>query len=157
MDQNLNEAAFYGNRGRAEKALNDGADIYATDRYGESALTLAASQGHGDVVSLLINHNAEIDFQNTEDGNSALHLASQNGFLEIAEILIKNGANIDLRNKNGWTPLITAVALGRNDLVKMLIRCGADISVTDKRGKQALDLARDRGNNELIALLTSAL
>lgn len=48
---------------------------------------------------------------------------------------MENGGNPNSRNKNGETPLITAVLWGKKDNVLELINHGADTKITDNNGK----------------------
>lgn len=82
-----------------------GARINATNLGDDTALHLAASHGHIDVVHYLLNcHRFNVDAAN-EHGNTALHYACFWNHLEIAEYLIKNGASLMQENKYGETPL----------------------------------------------------
>src|SRR4030095_11805795 len=41
--------------------LQDGADVDARDRHGQTALMLAAHAGHDDVIAVLLEHGAALD------------------------------------------------------------------------------------------------
>ena len=85
---------------------------------GDSALALAASRGHTDVVVELVKAGANLDLQNTvwkmactivpsivdvsfvtQDGDSALTLAARRCLTDVVVELVKAGANLDLQNK----------------------------------------------------------
>lgn len=61
-----------------------------------------------------------------------------NEFIEC----INNGGDINSKYKNGWTPLMYAVANNETYLVKQLINLGADIYIRDKNNLSPLDLAK---------------
>ena len=54
---------------------------------GSNALHVASSNGHKEVVELLINKGAAIDLAMNE-GTTPLFIASQNGHKEIVELLL---------------------------------------------------------------------
>lgn len=76
--------------------LKGGADVDARDRYGQTALMLAAHAGHGEVVATLIAHGADLD-RSAKFGVSALMLAIVAGHGEIARFLAQAGADMSLR------------------------------------------------------------
>jgi ankyrin repeat protein len=76
--------------------LDRGADVDARDRYGQTALTLAAHAGHREVVEALIAHRANVNVT-AKYGLSALMLALVAGHAEVARILVYAGTNLSLR------------------------------------------------------------
>lgn len=76
--------------------LGRGADVNALDRYGQSALMLAAHAGHREVVETLIAHRANLNVT-AKFGLSALMLAIVAGHEEVARLLAKAGADLSLR------------------------------------------------------------
>lgn len=79
-----------------EDLLQAGADIDARDRYGQSALMLAARGGHRVAVEALLRHGANLNFT-AKFGLSALMLAIIAGHEEVARILARAGADLELR------------------------------------------------------------
>ena len=69
MSKDLVNAAAHGEIGTVRQLLNsDAVDINARDeRYGMTAIICAAAGNHSDIVSLLIDHGAEL---NTRDNES---------------------------------------------------------------------------------------
>lgn len=76
--------------------LDRGVDINRRDRYGQTALMLAARAGHREVVEVLIEHRAELNVT-AKFGLSALMLAIVAGHPEIARILARAGADLSQR------------------------------------------------------------
>jgi ankyrin repeat protein len=76
--------------------LEGGADVNARDRYGQTALMLAAHAGHREVVEALIRYRANLDII-AKYGLSALMLALVAGHEEVARLLVKAGADLSLR------------------------------------------------------------
>ncbi len=80
------EAAGYATPSNPTLAANY-ADVNARERYyGRTALMVAATEGHGDVVRLLIEAGADLNLRDYEN-SSALSLARAAGHLDIAEEL----------------------------------------------------------------------
>jgi ankyrin repeat protein len=101
-----------------------GVDIDARDRHGQTALMIAAQQGHATVVSFLVEHLAGLN-HTAKYGLSALMLAVIQGHLEIVRTLVAAGADLTIRGTGapgfaGKTALDLATARGRSDLVDVL-------------------------------------
>lgn len=89
-----------------DRGATNGIDIQ--DKCGWSALMFAAFTGSSvDVVSLLLEHNADVHLANS-DGRTALFMASEKVHVEIVKLLLENGASI--RHKDTWGK--PAIALG---------------------------------------------
>ena len=67
------------------------ADVQMQANDGESALTLASSEGHQDVVQMLLAAGAEKDMQ-TNHGSTSLTIASEKGHLGIVQDLLNKTA-----------------------------------------------------------------
>ncbi|MHC4073344.1 MAG: ankyrin repeat domain-containing protein [Planctomycetota bacterium] len=76
--------------------LGRGTDVDARDRYGQTALMLAARAGHREVVETLVAHRADLNIT-AKFGLSALMLALVAGHAEVARLLAKVGADLALR------------------------------------------------------------
>jgi ankyrin repeat protein len=59
-------------------------------------------------------------------GRSPLQWASSNGNDSAVRVLVELGANIDRQDNNGWTALITAIAITQPSCVELLLALGAD-------------------------------
>ena len=71
---------------------------------GWSPLIWAASEGHKQVVEILVEHKhmCDLSLQDTRDGNTALHWAVYKGNDDIVELLVKNGSvSLDAQNHRG--------------------------------------------------------
>jgi ankyrin repeat protein len=95
-------AAYSGNIAQVERLLAEGVDVNLWDRYGRTALSLAAEGGHIEVVRKLIGSGAWVDPH--DEGSvymSPLMCAAEHGFVEIAELLLESGA--DPTRHGGWS------------------------------------------------------
>jgi ankyrin repeat protein len=60
---------------------------------------------------------------------------------EMFDFLLSQGANLMVRDANGYTPLLKAASLGRNEMVKKMIERGVDPRHKDPYGNTARDKA----------------
>jgi len=74
---------------------------------GITPLIAASSEGHLDIVMLLLGVNAEVDAKD-EDQTTAVMAASARGHIPIAEALIAAKADVNLQNVDGHTALMFA-------------------------------------------------
>ena len=128
------------------EAINSGANVNAKDKYGYTALMLAAENGHIEIVNTLIKAGTDIK----NDGRRALRLAASKGHTEIVNALINAGA--DVKN-DGASALIGATENGHTEIVNALIEAGADLNAKDKYGMTALMCAL---NTEIVNALIEA-
>lgn len=93
-----------------------------------SPLMLAAALNDVSHLLLLIEHKANIDFQNSY-GNTALIIAADKESTEAVRELIKHGANIHIKNnENGMTALDVAIAKNYDGIVVLLHTAEAEIA-----------------------------
>ena len=76
--------------------LRSGADVNARDRYGQTALMLAAHHGHLEMVEALVGSGADLNVT-AKYNLSALMLAVVAGHAEIARVLARAGADLGPR------------------------------------------------------------
>ncbi len=112
----------------------------------DDALWLAASNGHKDVISFLLNHG----YDSLED--RALFEACKHGHRDVAVILLDRGANATYRDAGGMTALHQASFAGYLEITRLLIQEGADINTPDEQGRSPLCLAAEAGNAAIIKL-----
>jgi ankyrin repeat protein len=95
MRKDWEEAAKRGDAPFLEAEIFAGANIDALDRFGQTALMLAALHGHLDVVKTLIDAGANLDVT-AKWGLSATMLAVINHHGPVARALAAAGANLRL-------------------------------------------------------------
>jgi len=140
-DKALIDAARSGQLAKVKAALDDGADVDAKSSSGEnwvyqrSPLEWAASEGHVDVMKVLIEKGADLD-----DG--AMFYVVGSGNIEAVKLLIKSGADVKY---NDNYPLHTAVIEQRNKTAEVLIENGADADMVFDSGGNLLHVAVTSG------------
>ena len=85
--------------------------VFATNKYGNTPLHLAAYEGHTAIAKALIDAGANMTATD-EDGCTPLHYAACEGKLKTVQALLKAGSNPDTTNNEGYTPLHLAVIKG---------------------------------------------
>jgi ankyrin repeat protein len=96
-----------------------GMDVNARDRYGQTALMLAAHAGHREIVETLITQRADLNVT-AKFGLSALMLAIIAGHEDVARLLAKSGADLCIKATGsefaGKTAYDLAMELGMLEL-----------------------------------------
>ena len=117
-------AALKGQLDLAKKLVAKGADVNKT---GWTPLHYAASNGHVDVIKLLLENHAYIDAE-SPNGSTPLMMASMYGNAQSVKLLIDEGADPLLKNQIGLTALQFAQRADRPDSAELLTKA--------MRGKQ---------------------
>ena len=88
---------------------------------GQTPLMLAASEGHVDVVDILIKKGALLDIRDENDGSTALHLAANHNRALVVQSLLDHHADTQIRNIYGKTAALLAVNNGYNGLPNLIV------------------------------------
>ncbi|KAH7937718.1 hypothetical protein HPB49_014930 [Dermacentor silvarum] len=125
-------------------------------RCGYSPLHQAATEGHEEVVRLLVKHNCLVDVQDEMHGNTALHEAAWKGYSRTIEVLCKNKANVYIKNKGGFSPLHLACQNGHNQSTRVLLLAGCKPDIKNNYGDTPLHTASRYGHAGVLRILISA-
>ena len=79
-----------------------------------------------EVINLLIEKGAEVDYQTDDHGYSALMKAVEIGNVEVVKCLIKHGAQVDLKDNRGKSALEVGCEKGNIVVVEGLLKVGAE-------------------------------
>lgn len=127
----MEDAASYGDSCSAKEAVKHLLDA----RYGANAnllcfidrslLLVAVEKGFTEIVKLLLDRGANVNFEVHYEG--VLSAAAYSGNLEIMQLLLdpKYGAKVN----SGITPLYSAADFGHANIVRLLLDHGADIGL----------------------------
>lgn len=130
-------------------------DLNFPNEEGERAIHIVAYNGKVDLVRILIDRGASLNFLDHND-NNALHHATMNYSSprteETVEFLLSRGVNPDARNMQGNTALHNAADSGRTNLIKSLLRMMADENIQNGDGNTPLHIAAMNGNIEVVRL-----
>ena len=154
-------AVGYRNKESVVLLLDMGADVNATnDRY-FSALRTAAEKGYADIVKILLQRGAMVDYAGRSSETPLMYVMSSpdanNEELEdVAKILINAGADVNAKGRIGNTALHSAAGNNKIHLVRLLIKSGADVNIQNNEGQTALSTARKKGYKDIVSILKGA-
>ena len=122
-----------------------------------SVLMLAARDGKGAIVQLLLESGANPDYVNPQT-KSVLHMAAVTGTPEVITTLLAAGANPMARGSNAATPLHDAVWVRNTATVKALLPAYRAQNYNPDGGRNGLPLimAIQGGNKEIVQAFIEA-
>ncbi|KAI4087719.1 MAG: hypothetical protein LQ344_006605 [Seirophora lacunosa] len=146
-------AAFLGLEHAIRMLLKSRVDINAYGgRYG-TALIAAATQGNSAAVSILLDHDANVDAKGGYTFYTALQASSFFGFTSVVRMLLDGGAQPDRRRAKDDTALELACEAGHGSIVELLIRRGSDVNLHAGGYGYPLSAAAERGHYDVVCLL----
>jgi ankyrin repeat protein len=86
---------------------------------GWTALLYAATNGHGDIVKLLLDNSAYIDSA-APNGTTPLMMAVRGGYVDTVRLLLDEGADPTLKNENGDTASSWALKAKQTDMAALI-------------------------------------
>ncbi len=126
------------NLDRIRTLIDQGADVNAKNKYGDTSLIIAARMGSNETVKVLLEKGADVHIRST------------------------NTTNV-VNSINSWTPLICAVQRNHNnnaepirqniDIINALLAKGADLEARTNDGRTALFLSVSDGNTVIAQYL----
>ena len=124
------------------------------DENGDTALEIAARNGHQDVVRFLVELGVHTNAKRKERIMSkVLSLAAMNGHDDTVRVLADLGADIRGKDDNGWTVLHQAAMNDHYSTIRALIKLGADVDVKDGNEWAALHWAASNGHRNTVRAL----
>jgi len=130
LDVQLIRAAMDGKQVDVLYWLGKGANVDGTLADGKTALIWAASNGHIEVVKVLLNWRPGANVNAADHLGFTALMAAVLGYdkektLEVVKLLLAAGANVDAKNVKGWTALKLATDAGNTEVVMLLQQHGA--------------------------------
>lgn len=135
--------------------IQNNARLDVADGSGSTALHLAASRGHVEVLELLLVENVDIEAQNTR-GRTALWIAADQGQLDATQMLLAMRAKVNSRAANQMTAVHAAAKRGDKEIIELLISQGADLEAKDAALMTALHYACEEGHLDVIEVLLNS-
>ncbi|MCY3765671.1 MAG: hypothetical protein OXH06_09605 [Gemmatimonadetes bacterium] len=141
----LLELSKHGDVGGVQRAIDGGSNVNARTVQGHSPLTLAAREGHLDVVNALIRAGAELDIRAWTLGARAQVRRNRRDFSRHSRERFVNADSSGpqsrfmaerTRSRSTWvlrdgkTALMLAAQRGHRDIVNALIEAGAKLNAT---------------------------
>jgi len=126
MQKDWREAIVVGDLSLAESLIAAEGNVDSRDRFGQTAVMLAATAGHKSIVDLLIKQGADLDVTG-KFGLSGVMLAIINGHIDIATALVEAGANTEISGSgapgfSGKTANELASERGYEELSEAILR-----------------------------------
>lgn len=122
---------------------------------GYTALHIATSLGHYDLVRLLINYRADINIVTRVKQLTPLHIACQNNNLSIVRLLLAaKHCNLNAQDYRGNTALHYAAINNHTGLATLLLKAGARTQVKNHYGQTCVHVAQQMTSLSLVRLLT---
>lgn len=143
-----------GNLALMQLFLERGADIHRTNRFGETALMLAAWKNRREAAQWLLERGARPDMPAREW--TALHYAAFAGHGGLVETLLAAGANVDARSTNGSTVVMMAAREGHAEIAQRLLAAGANPALKNDFGDDAVAWAMRQGNYAIARAFTGS-
>lgn len=125
-----------------------------TDDKGNSALHLAAENGHAEICEFLLKNGSEIRVLN-KHAQTPLHLAAIKGQANCVQLLVKKGCLPDEGDMDSYTPLMHAAKNGHKDCITILHEAGATSKQKYAGESSPLMLAAAAGHVECVETLIS--
>ncbi|KAI1390144.1 ankyrin repeat-containing domain protein [Hypoxylon trugodes] len=146
-----------GGRATLELLLDHGANLYAQDNFGRSALHHVFPDKLS-IKKAAFLLNAGVDLQACDfKGNTTLHRACQMPDKEFIRFLLGKGADIEARNNRNQTPLHTLRhpigTIDYLDLLTILVENKANIDAQDNEGWTPLHAACNKGDKYMVKYL----
>ena len=117
----------------------------------------AVRDGDGEKVMTYLNKPGQ-PVLNTRDGSTGetvLHIVVKKHDQTWLAFLLSRGAQTELRDREGNTPLLTAVHISDAESARMLLQYGAKVNATNGRGETPLVVAVQQRDLPSIRLLVT--
>lgn len=149
--QKLAEAVENNNLKRAQKAIDQGADVNARSTT-STILLRAVKLNELEMVKLLLDNHADINQVRPIDLFSGLMIAAKRNNAEMARLLISRGINVELYTVSSRNALHIAALNNSVEVAKVLVK-ETNIDVNAREGLCALAVAARQDHREIVSLL----
>lgn len=155
FNERFHAAAYENNLSVVNFFITLGINLNSQDESGFTPFIRASMRGNIDIVTTLIDNNADISIM-TYKNRSALLAAARFGFEDVTRLLIKAGLSLNNQEESGATPLMNAASAGHVKIVELLIKKKADVNLTALDGQNALMYACRKSSIRIVELLLKA-
>ncbi len=151
----LDWAAHFGNVDMARLALDHGAEVdRVSQRLGRSALVAAVSNGHGELVTVLLGYDADVSIAD-QQGIPPIFYAVDRGRTSILAELLTHGASAGFVEPHYDRSLLHLASIkGFCDVAEMLVTHGSEVGAVDRSGRTPLFYSIKHGNRKVADYLT---
>jgi ankyrin repeat protein len=138
----LGEAVSTGNVELVKLLLTRGARVDTPYGQGVTALVSISSSDKVGVARALLAGGANVNFQGGISMETALHRAARQGQVPMMRTLMKAGADPNLCSVSQTTPLATAAAAGKEEIIDEFLRAGRRVDLEGRCGERETALMR---------------
>lgn len=147
------EAAESGNIELIKLVKSAGGNPLSRDAHGTTPFSLVLDKDTKIITAVLGTDARLID----SDGNTPIHIAlDRKASPAVLSLLLSLQYPVNTRNREGITPLVTAVKNGMKEHVQLLIEKGADMFLADNSGDCALSIALTKQTSMLDSMVKNA-
>ncbi|XP_018648139.1 putative tankyrase [Schistosoma mansoni] len=142
FDEQIFDACRNGDLALVKCLLENGVNVNLNDTSGRKSTPLhfAAGYGRREVVSLLLDHNADVSARD-EGGLIPLHNACSFGHVDVVHLLLSAGSDPNAEDCWNYTPLHEAAIKGKVEVCILLLQAKANPHARNLDGKTPVDLA----------------
>ena len=126
-----------------------------TTSTGSTPLHAACHKGHLQIVTYLVEHEANMEGAN-EYQQTPLMVAAHMGKADVVEYLLSVNASADCEDQHGCTALHEAASSGDEKTVKFMIAAGVEFK-NNHNGHSPKSVATNKGHKHLLPLLEKLL
>jgi len=145
----LEVATLLGFNSISRTFIHEGANVNCT------ASHLAAWKGNTNMLRILLDLGADVNWKNPGWNDTPLYWAAMIGQREAAALLIERGADLNAQISDGMTSLAYAAYRGHQSVVALLLEKGADTSIRDNQGLTAAERANEQRFTGIANLINS--
>lgn len=100
--------------------IENGIELNEPDVDGNTPLILAVTKGLKQVLNILLENGADLNYRNSKDGNTALHYAVMINNPEMLLTLLSRKPILSIRNKNEQTPIEISATCANTEIYQIL-------------------------------------
>lgn len=152
LNENLLDAARWGDVEKAQICLKGGADINTQSSNKMTALYLAVLHDHDGMVDTLLENHANVEIKD-RDGETPLWRAVSGGNQANVRKLLGRNADVNAMNTEGTSVLCKAASNGNLELIQLLLSAHPNLETADKQGRTALWWTVRNGSGQLTRAL----
>ncbi|KAK3670456.1 hypothetical protein LTR78_009697 [Recurvomyces mirabilis] len=148
-------ASSLGLEATVKEFLQNGADVNEVGGYYSTALHAAVYLGHKDIVQILIDAGADLEFRTDRAYPKSIPDTSSGLIAKFLNVVLETSADVNVYGRRWGTPLQYAAKKGHREIVMMLLKAGANVNAEGEPRSALQDVAR-AGDLETARLLVKA-
>ena len=115
------------------KVIDHGANVNATNKKNETALTIACFNQNVGAINVLLNALADPNIADEADDDTCLHYAvKEDCSIEVLQAIIEHGVDLNATNKENRTALMIACCRKNEGAINVLLNARADPNIADE-------------------------